>query len=207
MSPESKKTISRKRAKAISDHNYYVENKAARNAYKNAWYQANRERILFQAKEYRRENQEALKARDRERYPRERAARLRSAKQFRVKNSAYIKEYSVQYRKGTRNKWNQYRAMARSKGRVFTLSYEQLCALVSQPCSYCGKLKEINGIDRVDNMRGYVLDNVVPCCTTCNTMKMGLSLPEFVTHVLLIAKRFERHSVKLLEKEKSRGGP
>lgn len=44
-----------------------------------------------------------------------------------------------------------------------------------------------NGIDRVDNTKGYTLDNCVTCCINCNRAKMDRSLEEFLAHVTRIA--------------------
>jgi len=35
------------------------------------------------------------------------------------------------------------------------------------------------GIDRVDNKKGYVVDNVVSCCTICNRVKNNMSYIDF----------------------------
>lgn len=37
-----------------------------------------------------------------------------------------------------------------------------------------------NGLDRIDNSRGHVSDNLVPCCFSCNKMKLNHSLEEFL---------------------------
>ena len=44
-----------------------------------------------------------------------------------------------------------------------------------------------NGMDRVDNAKGYVLGNVVPCCHTCNFAKRGMATNEFVAWVTLVS--------------------
>lgn len=36
-----------------------------------------------------------------------------------------------------------------------------------------------NGIDRIDNNKGYTIDNVVPCCKMCNQAKNDYTLQEF----------------------------
>lgn len=45
--------------------------------------------------------------------------------------------------------------------------------LTSKPCFYCqlplGKTGI--GLDRIDNARGYVDGNVLPCCTLCNYVR------------------------------------
>jgi hypothetical protein len=37
-----------------------------------------------------------------------------------------------------------------------------------------------NGLDRVNNSKGYTRTNVVPCCIICNNAKRTLSLSEFL---------------------------
>lgn len=49
-------------------------------------------------------------------------------------------------------------------------------------CHYCGGAlpPKSYGLDRIDNARGYDIDNVVPCCTMCNWARGGcLSYDEF----------------------------
>jgi len=41
------------------------------------------------------------------------------------------------------------------------------------------KIISVNGLDRVDSLKSYTLDNVVPCCTQCNLAKLDYSLDEF----------------------------
>jgi len=36
-----------------------------------------------------------------------------------------------------------------------------------------------NGLDRIDNAKGYILDNVVPCCKHCNYAKRNMSTEKF----------------------------
>lgn len=58
----------------------------------------------------------------------------------------------------------------RLNGREWALSFAEFFALRSGPCSYCGGPLSPTGcgLDRLDNARGYVLGNVVPCCNDCN---------------------------------------
>lgn len=44
-----------------------------------------------------------------------------------------------------------------------------------------------NGIDRLDNRRGYTVKNSVPCCTLCNYKKGNQSADEFLTWVRKVA--------------------
>lgn len=90
------------------------------------------------------------------------------------------------------------RRNARDAGRPFTLTERDVVRICTQPCAYCGQLPcrdslglVRNGIDRVDNSKGYTLDNVVTACTTCNIMKQDLSHVAFIDHIKRILNRIE----------------
>lgn len=81
------------------------------------------------------------------------------------------------------------------RAREFSITDTEAFKFTQQPCFYCGvpprqrtgtsRQQEFvyNGMDRVDNKRGYALDNIVPCCGKCNSMKRTLSIEEFETHI------------------------
>lgn len=89
---------------------------------------------------------------------------------------------------------NEYRGGAAQRGHVWALSDDQAADISQKPCDYCGSPPQrvykghhgygaewvYNGLDRVDNARGYEPDNVVPCCTPCNLMKGRLGRDEFL---------------------------
>lgn len=77
--------------------------------------------------------------------------------------------------------------------------------ITSQNCYYCGdppkEVREfknrkyvntekivLNGMDRVDSNKGYHLDNIVSCCTSCNYAKHKLSQKEFLDKISKIYK-------------------
>jgi hypothetical protein len=81
----------------------------------------------------------------------------------------------------------------------FKLSKEDVSGLYTKKCHYCNatpsnvlKFRDTcmlyNGIDRVNSNKGYTVDNCVPCCKVCNTMKMELKLEEFFNHIARIYK-------------------
>jgi hypothetical protein len=55
------------------------------------------------------------------------------------------------------------------KDMEFNLDFYEFGELMARPCDYCGG--HTTGLDRKDNTRGYVSDNVTPACRRCNTMK------------------------------------
>lgn len=90
-----------------------------------------------------------------------------------------------------------YKRMAESRNLEFNLSKDEFTKLAVQPCYYCGIQPQhlviyrgdkftYNGIDRVDNMQGYITSNSVPCCETCNKAKRILTVDEFRNWVIRI---------------------
>lgn len=90
-----------------------------------------------------------------------------------------------------------YKYSAKKKGHDFNLTEEQFNEITQKDCYYCGAkpnniAKRIllnqrkdsddyiyNGIDRVDNSKGYTIDNIVPCCKICNFAKKNMSQKDF----------------------------
>lgn len=48
----------------------------------------------------------------------------------------------------------------------------------------------INGIDRVDNTKGYSIDNCVAACRRCNVAKADMTPDQFREWVLRVAAHF-----------------
>ncbi len=84
------------------------------------------------------------------------------------------------WRQTLKGRLSSYRKAAEKRGYPWELSDEQFAAFWEAPCEYCGDEIKTVGIDRTDNTRGYVVDNVKACCSTCNKMKMTLTEQEFV---------------------------
>jgi hypothetical protein len=72
------------------------------------------------------------------------------------------------------------------------LSLAEYESIVSNLCYYCnGELPwKGSGLDRIDNnpLIGYRVDNVVPCCATCNYMRQESTVQEFKDQIIKIAK-------------------
>lgn len=71
---------------------------------------------------------------------------------------------------GKRNSFSINRSKAKRRGLEWALSEAEYSELRANLCSYCGFSLPIygSGLDRVDNSKGYVLGNLVPCCSSCN---------------------------------------
>lgn len=83
-----------------------------------------------------------------------------------------------------------YRHDATRRGLAFLLTREEFLTFWGQPCTYCGAGIEGIGLDRVDSLGGYTVDNVVPCCWLCNAWKSFLTLDEFRSHLLRVQRVF-----------------
>jgi len=55
--------------------------------------------------------------------------------------------------------------------------------LINRPCFYCGQKNDTKGLDRVDNNKGYLIENVVSCCQQCNLMKRDMSVNDFIVQI------------------------
>lgn len=75
---------------------------------------------------------------------------------------------------------------------VFELTRDEFKEIIAKDCHYCGispsnarqlpgrdYVFKYNGIDRIDSSKGYVLNNVVPCCKRCNVAKNNQTVAEF----------------------------
>ncbi len=101
-----------------------------------------------------------------------------------------------------------YKNSAKRKTLVWALSDRQALYLMSQSCAYCGappKLRRIsrskkakanhapavvNGIDRIENDKGYECGNVVACCWTCNRLKGSMPFTEWDAWLGQVARHY-----------------
>jgi hypothetical protein len=102
---------------------------------------------------------------------------------------------------GLKKLYGVYKRGAFSRGLLFELTLEEFKKLTSDNCFYCGippraiskadcrgmSKKGIahstyiyNGIDRLNNKKGYILDNCAPCCKVCNRAKSNMDLDDFI---------------------------
>jgi hypothetical protein len=84
---------------------------------------------------------------------------------------------------------------------IFELTRADIIELICYPCAYCNRPFDpdkgyYNGIDRVDNAIGYIVENCVSCCRFCNAAKNTLSLDDFLQWV----KKIKDHLPLLKEK-------
>lgn len=87
-------------------------------------------------------------------------------------------------------RFSHYRNGAKSRDLPWLLTYDQFVSILFDDCVYCGSPPGlsvtvdkhtylVNGIDRVDNAKGYEPSNVVCCCWSCNAAKSSGTIDEF----------------------------
>jgi hypothetical protein len=99
-------------------------------------------------------------------------------------------------------KFRSYQISAKQRGYKFLLTKQEFINLSKQNCFYCGDIGKpfkvpqcrdsinFNGIDRIDSMKDYIVENCVTCCKICNYSKHALNQNDFFDH---IKKVYERH--------------
>lgn len=83
--------------------------------------------------------------------------------------------------------YKAYLKRCTSRSIIFDLTVEQFYNIARNNCTYCN-IPGPNGIDRIVPNLGYTINNTVPCCKKCNTMKFIYSKEEFLKHVERICK-------------------
>ena len=103
-----------------------------------------------------------------------------------------------------RSLFSSYKYRSRQKKYDFNLTLEEFELMTLSDCFYCGTAPmnlrngakhssyknksdhlpyKYNGLDRVDNSKGYTKENAVSCCSICNTAKHQMSKNEFYTWI------------------------
>ena len=94
-------------------------------------------------------------------------------------------------------RYHTYRKGARARNINFNLTQDEFKSITSQICYYCGEYsgtyfdEKYSGIDRVNSLLGYDIDNVVPCCNMCNKMKLDYNLNIWINKMKQILKHLE----------------
>jgi hypothetical protein len=94
-----------------------------------------------------------------------------------------------------------YKRNAKNRELEFSLTKNKFIILTTENCFYCGCAPNTmvfadnsngnyvyNGIDRVDNSKGYTDDNCVPCCKICNKAKLKMTKDDFLSWITKVYK-------------------
>jgi len=152
--------------------------KPERKEVKQQWNENNYEKVVMKSMNYRQRQIET----DVEGYLNKNAE---NAKQWRENNPEKNKENNKSRLENIKIHYSNYIRCAGDKNLDFEISQEEFNTLVKEPCHYCNIIQErgFNGIDRLDSNAGYVMDNCVSCCKTCNFMKCSLSADVFLKRI------------------------
>ena len=93
---------------------------------------------------------------------------------------AHCKDCNKIARQTPKGKYDAYRDCAARKKLDFQLTLKDFEDNWNKECHYCGDNVPTIGFDRVDSKIGYIKDNLVLCCTTCNAMKSNLDTQTFL---------------------------
>lgn len=94
-----------------------------------------------------------------------------------------------------------YKKGAETRDLKWEVGFDLFVDITSKHCTYCGaKPAQVrkanssaenytyNGIDRIDNSKGYTPQNITACCKLCNKLKAGLDPDFFKNHISKIAR-------------------
>lgn len=96
-----------------------------------------------------------------------------------------------------KKRYGHYKSGAKGRNLCFDLTLEEFKDITSQPCTYCGEFSAyfddvgISGVDRIDSSKGYVINNVIPCCEMCNKMKSNYDVHDWLNKIKTIAERIK----------------
>jgi len=82
---------------------------------------------------------------------------------------------------------SKYKSSAKKRGYVYMLTLDDLKLYYKKPCYYCNGNVNTVSLDRVDNTKGYLFNNIVSCCIKCNIMKHTQTQEEFIQRCKTIA--------------------
>ena len=127
----------------------------------------------------------------------------------------------IKANRGVATVLHNYKRHAHGLRVSFNIDVEQAKDLMMRPCFYCGvapsnvtilkaashHLKKFqkpdrtfiySGLDRWNNKKGYTLENLVPCCITCNRGKHAkMSGKEFQEYLIRAGRYSSRHLADL----------
>ena len=117
--------------------------------------------------------------------------------EYAKRHVADVMKYHTTTKRGMINaRFAIYRINARKRDISFDLTKEEFSLFWQKPCWYCDCEIKTLGIDRIDNNRGYVLGNVLPCCKLCNWSKSNGTQEDFLARCRRVSWR---HPEKIWE--------
>lgn len=116
-------------------------------------------------------------------------------------------EFSIPGKSAFTQLFHRYRRGAKVRNISFYLTKEEFRKIVEKNCFYCGRKPFQTtpsktssehyvyiGIDRDNSSLGYTTHNCIPCCVTCNRMKLDMTRDDFLSACLRVTS-FQKESL------------
>ena len=153
------------------------KNPERKKEYQKEYYAKNRDRIIEQNKEWKKQD-----------YKRDPVKYKKFAQKYRLENLEYVRKYNREYKKiNPVGIYGTIRSCAKKRNKEFLLTKDEFVKWWNEnkECFYCGvrieafaKLKDSMSlwsvrmtVDRLDNDGAYELGNIVLACRRCNSIK------------------------------------
>jgi len=157
----------------------YKKHQTKRVTEQKEYYETNRDKVLVRQKEYNIRTSKDRKAWRQANYLKNIEKVKESNAQYYRENAEKLREQHRQYSKENRDKikaWAQtpkgrytsYKGNAKTRNISLEITFEEFMTFWQKLCHYCKYNIDTIGLDRIDNSKGYSLDNVVSCCHECN---------------------------------------
>lgn len=134
----------------------------------------NKDKIAESAKAYREKNRERL---------------IKNAKKYRKENDLYIRKSRL----SPKHKYKRLKESAKLRKLELNIDFDTYCNIIEKrQCYYCDSsfgTETGSNLNRIDNTKGYSIDNVKPCCATCNYIMLDFSKNELLARLNKIARR------------------
>lgn len=116
-------------------------------------------------------------------------ARAKTRKRDQAKHNEWNRKYS----RTLKGRFTFSKNKAKCRGLIWDLTFSEYITLIANPCYYCSnKLSTVvmgTGLDRINNSKGYIKDNVLSCCPVCNkTRNNNFTVEETREMIQLILK-------------------
>jgi len=153
---------------------YYLKNKEKFQEESKSYYEENREIILEKSSKYYEENKETKIKQYIENHKLEKSV---YNKQYAKINKEKLKKYYDERNKTLKGRFSILKSASKKRNKELAITFDQYSEEVIKPCFYCQDYFRKNevgtgcGLDRVDNTKGYLIDNIVSCCAHCNYLK------------------------------------
>lgn len=168
---------------------YRQKHKEKAKEYQRQYQKENREHIRKIVSEYGKkwykENKEQKDAKGREwgSKPENKKKRVKYVQKYVSQNIEKVKTYGKSFERGFAGKHRQIVYRHRKRWDCPLISLEDFTKIVNMPCTYCGGENTTKGVDRIENEKGYTIQNSTSCCKRCNYVKNNWSVDEFILHI------------------------